>query len=79
MSDSSKDGTAATLKVLESLTNTARGNEVELNVSFQQAGLAEMIKRQFAAKKPEAAVVAATPDVKKGAAVRRRPVRRRRR
>ncbi|HEX8129047.1 MAG TPA: hypothetical protein VF527_08105 [Pyrinomonadaceae bacterium] len=80
VSASSKDDTANTIKVLESLTNVARGNEVELNVTFQQAALAEMIKRQFATKKPEASV-APPPGgavVKRGAAVKRRRARPRR-
>jgi hypothetical protein len=82
---SSKEGTASTLKVLETLTNAARGNEVELNVAFQRAELAEMVKKMFASKKPEAAfppggaVRGTAPAAKKGAAVKRRPARRRRR
>ena len=71
-----KDDTAATLAVLESLTNAARDNEVELNVSFQQAALAETIKRQFAPKKQE---TAPAPGANKGAPAKRRPARRRNR
>ncbi|HLL13483.1 MAG TPA: hypothetical protein VK388_00250 [Pyrinomonadaceae bacterium] len=66
-SNSSKADQATALRVLETLTNAVRGNEVELNLSFQQAGLAEVIKRQFAAKKPQAVTGA-----NKGAAVKRR-------
>ncbi|MCA1564586.1 MAG: hypothetical protein LC803_02800 [Acidobacteria bacterium] len=77
-SESSKADLTALMRVVETLTNTARGNEVELNVSFQQAGLAEVIKRQFAAKKPESRV-APKPGANKGGAVKRRPARPRRR
>jgi hypothetical protein len=77
-SSSSKDDTANTIRVLETLTNAARGNEVELNVTFQQAALAEMIKRQFAVKKPET-TVAPPGGAKRGVVPGRRPVRRRRR
>lgn len=76
-SASAKDDTANTLKVLETLTNAARDNEVELNVTFQQAALAETLKRQFAAKKPETPALTPKPGAKKGAAARRRPARRR--
>ena len=76
--ESSKADIAALLQVVETLTNVARGNEVELNVTFQQAALAEVIKRQFAAKKQPAATSPA-PGAKKGAAVKRRPARPRRR
>ncbi|HYG10546.1 MAG TPA: hypothetical protein VD835_11400 [Pyrinomonadaceae bacterium] len=76
-SNSSKPQQAAALGVLETLTNASRGNEVELNVNFQQAALADVIKRQFAAKKqPEAT---AAPRANKGAAVKRRRARPRRR
>ncbi|HEY0083853.1 MAG TPA: hypothetical protein VGB61_13750 [Pyrinomonadaceae bacterium] len=77
VSNSSKAETAAALRVLESLTNTARGNEVELNVSFQQAALADLIKQLATAKKPQATAIA--PGAKKGAAAKRRPARPRRR
>jgi hypothetical protein len=75
VSESSKADAAAALRVLGTLTNVVRGNDVELNVTFQQAGLAEVIKRQFAAKK-EATAVAPPP---KGAVVKRRTARPRRR
>jgi hypothetical protein len=75
--NSSKAETAAALRVLESLTNTARGNELELNVSFQQAALADLIKQLATAKKPQA-VASPAPGEKKGAA-KRRPARPRRR
>jgi hypothetical protein len=84
LSGSSKDGTASTLKVLETLTNAARGNEVELNVAFQRAALVEMINKLSAPKKqetPVASAAAATPApaAKKGTAAKRRPARRRQR
>ncbi|HEX8633595.1 MAG TPA: hypothetical protein VF703_05525 [Pyrinomonadaceae bacterium] len=77
-SESSKADIAALLQVVETLTNVSRGNEVELNVTFQQAGLAEVIKRQFAAKK-QASATSPAPGAKKGAAVKRRRARPRRR
>jgi hypothetical protein len=77
-SESSKADLTALMRVVETLTNTARGNEVELNVSFQQAGLADVLKRQFAAKKAEVTVTP-KPDASKGAAVKRRRARPRRR
>lgn len=77
-SNSAKADQAAALGVLETLTNAARGNEVELNLSFQQAGLAEVIKRQFTAKK-QASAVATAPGANKGAAVKRRRARPRKR
>lgn len=66
---------AALLSVFETLTNTARDNEVVLGLTFQQAGLADVIKRQMASKKPETAV---SPNPNKGAAVKRRRPRTRR-
>jgi hypothetical protein len=77
-SESSKADLAALLRVVETLTNTARGNEVELNASFEQAGLVDVFKRQFAAKKPEGRVVP-KPGANKGAAVKRRRAARPRR
>jgi hypothetical protein len=77
VSNSSKAETTAALKVLETLTNTARGNELELNVNFQQAALADLIKQMATAKKPQATALA--PGAKKGAAAKRRPARPRRR
>jgi hypothetical protein len=78
-SNSAKADQAAALGVLETLTNAARGNEVELNLSFQQAGLAEVIKRQFAAAKKPQGTVAPAPGANKGAAVKRRRARPRKR
>jgi hypothetical protein len=78
-SNSSKDGTASTLKVLDTLTNAASDSEVELNVAFQRAALTEMVNKMFAAKKEAPAVATPAPGAKKGAAVRRRPARRPRR
>jgi hypothetical protein len=78
VSSSSKADVTAALSVLETLTNASRGNEVELNVTFQQAALADVIKRQFVAKKQEPAATAAAPGAKKGAAVKRRRARPRR-
>ncbi|HEY1404457.1 MAG TPA: hypothetical protein VGB05_10045, partial [Pyrinomonadaceae bacterium] len=73
--NSSKADMAALLRVLETLTNAARGNEVDLNVTFQKAGLVEVFKRQFTVKKQE------TPragGAKKVTAVKRRRARPRR-
>ncbi|HJR07482.1 MAG TPA: hypothetical protein VJ842_09510 [Pyrinomonadaceae bacterium] len=64
------------LRVLKTLTNASRGNEVVLNVSFQQSALAEIIKREMTKKKDEAASSDA-PAVKKRTATRRRRPRRR--
>jgi len=77
ISNSSKADATAALRVLETLTNASRGNEVELNVTFQQAGLADVIKRQFEAKK-QAAATASAPGAKKTAPVKRRRARPRR-
>lgn len=75
---SDREDKAALLRVMETFTNTARGNEVELGLTFQQASLAEVIKRQMMpkVKKQE---TAASPGAKKGMAVKRRPAVRRRR
>jgi hypothetical protein len=70
---------AALLRVFETLTNTARDNEVVLGVTFQQASLADVIKRQMTTKKPQADASALKPDANKGAAVKRRRPRTRRR
>jgi hypothetical protein len=79
-SESSKADMTALMGVVETLTNTARGNEVELNLTFQQASLAEVIKRQMAPKvKKQETAVAPAPGTKKGAAVNRRRARPRRR
>ncbi|HEY0097703.1 MAG TPA: hypothetical protein VGB76_02015 [Pyrinomonadaceae bacterium] len=75
---SGKDDMAALLRVLETLTNTARDNEVVLGITFQQASLAEVIKRQMMPKKQETAITP-RPDGNKGAAVKRRRPRTRRR
>lgn len=86
-SESSKADMNALMRVAETLTNTARGNEVELNLTFQQASLAEVIKRQMAPKvkkqetalapPPGGAIRGTAPAAKKGAPVKRRPARRR--
>jgi hypothetical protein len=68
---------ASLLRVFETLTNAASGNEVVLGVTFQQASLAEVIKRQMTAKK-QAASSALKPEGNKGAAVKRRRPRTRR-
>ncbi|HEV7902678.1 MAG TPA: hypothetical protein VGO96_02465 [Pyrinomonadaceae bacterium] len=64
------------LRVFETLTNTTRDNEVVLGLTFQQAGLAEVIKRQMMPKKKDAAASSSAPN--KGAAVKRRRPRTRR-
>jgi hypothetical protein len=73
-----KDDKAAVLRVIETLTNVARGNEVELGLTFQQASLAELLKRQMApkVKKQETATA---PGANKGAAEKRRRAQPRRR
>jgi hypothetical protein len=58
-----REDTAALLRVLETLTNAARDNEVSLGLTFQQASLAEVIKRQLAPKPPKPAALA--PPAKK--------------
>lgn len=78
VSNSSKAETAAALRLLESLTNTARGNELELNVSFQQSALADLIKQLATAKKPQG-VASPAPGAKKAPGARRRSARPRRR
>jgi hypothetical protein len=77
---SDKEDKAALLRVIETLTNAARGTDVELGLTFQQASLVEVIKRQMMpkAKKQETALAPA-PGAKKGAGVKRRPARPRRR
>jgi hypothetical protein len=69
-----RDDMAALLRVFETLTNTARDNEVTLGLTFQQASLAEVIKRQMMPK-PKKQETAITPAPNRGAAVvkRRRP------
>lgn len=79
---SDREDKASFLRVLETLTNAARGNEVELGLTFQQASLAEVIKRQMMPKpkKQETAAPPAT-GTNKGATVttRRRGARPRKR
>ncbi|HZH32623.1 MAG TPA: hypothetical protein VEY11_17795 [Pyrinomonadaceae bacterium] len=77
-SASDREDKAALLRVLETFTNTTRGSDLELNLTFQQASLADVIKRQMTpkVKKQETPVA---PGAKKGAAVKRRPARRRNR
>jgi hypothetical protein len=69
-----RDDMASLLRVFETLTNTTSNNEVVLGLTFQQASLAEVIKRQMA-KKQQPQATAAAPGANKGAAVvkRRRP------
>jgi hypothetical protein len=67
---------ASLLRVLETLTNTTRDNEVVLGLTFQQASLAEVIKRQMTPKKKAEPATSTTPN--KGAAVKRRRPRTRR-
>ncbi|HYP01027.1 MAG TPA: hypothetical protein VER76_12615 [Pyrinomonadaceae bacterium] len=76
---SEKDDMTALLRVFETLTNTTRDSEVVLGLSFQQAGLAEVIKRQMMPKKKQDTAAAPAPGANKGAAVvkRRRPRARR--
>jgi hypothetical protein len=79
-SASNKEDKAALLRVMETLTNAARGTDVELGLTFQQASLVEVIKRQMMPKvKKQDTALAPAPGAKKGAAVRRRPARPRRR
>jgi hypothetical protein len=72
-----RENMAALLRVLETLTNATRDNEVVLGLTFQQASLAEVIKRQMAPKKK--AEPSTSPAPNKGAAVKRRRTRPRRR
>jgi hypothetical protein len=60
------------LRVLETFTNTASNNEVVLGLNFQQAGLAEVIKRQMAPKKREATPAPAPAEKKNVPTPRRR-------
>ncbi|HEV2800786.1 MAG TPA: hypothetical protein VGW12_09835 [Pyrinomonadaceae bacterium] len=73
---SDRDDKTALLGVLESFTNAARDNEVELGLTFQQASLAAAIKRQMTAK-PKKQEAGTAPN--KGATVTRRRTRPRRR
>jgi hypothetical protein len=77
-SASDREDKAALLRVLETFTNAARGNDVELGLTFQQASLAEVLKRQMMpkVKKQETAIA---PGANKGAAVKRRRAQPRRR
>ena len=65
------------LRVLKSLTNASRGNEVVLNVTFQQAALAEIVKKEMMKPKKQDTATAAAPAAKKTTTVRRRRPRRR--
>jgi hypothetical protein len=67
---SEREDKAALLRVLETFTNAARDNEVELGLSFQQASLAEVIKRQMMPKPKKQETVSPAPN--KGATVTRR-------
>ena len=71
-----RDDMSSLLRVMETLTNTTRDNEVVLGLTFQQASLAEAIKRQMMPKKKE--VSDSSPAPNKGAAVKRRRPRTRR-
>lgn len=73
------DKAVGALHVLKSLTNTSRGNDVVLNVSFQQDALAAIIRKELTPKKQETAVAPPAPSANKGAAVKRRRPRPRRR
>jgi hypothetical protein len=74
------DKAVGALRVLKSLTNASRDNEVILNVTFQQDALAAIIKKEMMAKKqPQAVAASAAPRTNKGAAVKRRRPRTRRR
>lgn len=76
-----KEDMAALLRVLETFTSTTRDNEVVLGLTFQQAGLAEVIKRNMAPKpKKQETAISPAPGTNKGAAVvkRRKPRTRRR-
>ncbi|HLL71815.1 MAG TPA: hypothetical protein VK363_10305 [Pyrinomonadaceae bacterium] len=71
------DKAVSALQVLKTLTNTASGNEVALNVTFRQATLAEIVKKEMSKPKKKAdTATSAAPGAKKGAAVRRRRPRR---
>lgn len=74
-----REDMASLLRVFETLTNTTSGNDVVLGLTFQQAGLAEVIKRQMMPK-PKKQDTAVTPAPNRGAAVvkRRKPRPRRR-
>jgi hypothetical protein len=73
------DKAVGALHMLKSLTNTARGNDVILNVTFQQEALAAIIRKEMMpSKKPQTAITPA-PGANKGAAVKRRRGRARRR
>jgi hypothetical protein len=79
-SASDREDKTALLRVLETFTNTTRGNDLELNLTFQQASLADVIKRQMTPKvKKQETAIGPTHGAKKGAAVKRRPARRRNR
>ena len=68
----------AALGVLKSLTNTTRDNDVVLNVSFQQAALAEMVRKEMAPKPKKQESVNPAAGAKKGTAATRRRGRTRR-
>jgi hypothetical protein len=79
---SDREDKAALLRLLDTFTNASRGSEVELGLTFQQATVAEVMKRQMTPKpkKQDSALAApSTPGAKKGAAVKRRRARPRRR
>jgi hypothetical protein len=74
-----RDDMAALLRVFETLTNATRDNEVVLGLTFQQASLAEVVKRQMMPK-PKKQETATAPAPNRGATVvkRRKPRPRRR-
>jgi hypothetical protein len=75
-----RDDMTSLLRVMETLTNTTNNNEIVLGLTFQQASLAEVIKRQMATpKKKQETAIASKPDANKGAALKRRRTRARRR
>lgn len=73
-----REDMSSLLRVFETLTNTTRDNELTLGLTFQQAGLAEVIKRQMMPKKKQETTSSSTPSANKGAAVKRRRGRARR-
>lgn len=73
-----REDMAALLRVLETLTNATRDNEVVLGLTFQQAEWAEIIKRQMAPKKQVNALAPPAPAAKKVAPRRSRGRARRR-
>jgi hypothetical protein len=71
------DMAVGALRVLKSLTNASRDNEVVLSVTFPQDALAAIIKKEMMSPKKQETALA--PKTNKGAAVKRRRGRARRR